>query len=177
MDSLVTVELNSQIEVKSRKEIIDGFANNFVKKELSSVQGEGNITKGDQILFRGYFVSRFDLIQILTDICSDILIDNVPFKDILVKASKDLKVKESKTNNIGIGINFGYGLSREIPKTDTQPKIRMSRELQLIIDTLGKVEPNKPAKMLASYTTANIRAFIPPITHPNGGTPYPEVHI
>jgi hypothetical protein len=173
MDSLVTVELNLQREVKTRKTIIDNFANNFIKKELSSVEGIGNITKEDPLLFKGYFVSRFDLISILSDISSDILIDNVPFKNILKKALEDQKVKDSKDNNIGVGINFGYFSSKEIPKTTTQPKIGISQELQLVIDALGKVEPNKRSKMIASYTTANLRVFNPPISHPNGGTPYP----
>jgi hypothetical protein len=174
MDTLVTVELNTPIEVKTRKEIIDEFANRFVKKELSSVEILGNITDGDQLFFRGYFVSRFDLIQLLIDICSDISIDNVPLQNILRKALNDPKVRDSKKNNVGVGVNFGYGLSREIPKTETQPKIRMSRELQLIIDTLAKVEPDRPSKMISSYTTANLRAFTPPISIPNGGTPYPN---
>lgn len=65
MDNLVTVKLNNAREVKSRKEVIDEFASNFLKKELSSVMEEGNITKKDQLIFPGYFISRLDLIQIL----------------------------------------------------------------------------------------------------------------
>lgn len=88
----------------------------------------------------------------------------------------DPKVKDSNKNRIGVGINFGYGLSREIPKTATQKKIRMSKELQIVIDAMGKVDVDQPVTMISSFTTANINAFNPPITPPNGGTPYPNTN-
>jgi hypothetical protein len=175
MDNLVTVKLTNPDQLETRGFVIDTFKKKFLKKELSSVNPKGNITKGDKLNFPGYFISRMDLIQILSDISKDIILsDNTPFQDLLANVLRNPKVKDSDKNNIGIGVNFGYGFSKEVPKTTILPLIPISQELQLVIDVIGTVEDNQPSKMVSCYMTANLDPVNPPIGPPNGGTPYPN---
>jgi hypothetical protein len=46
----------------------------------------------------------------------------------------------------------------------------------LVFDAIGISEKGKPSKMISCYTTANVHPVDPPITPPNGGTPYPDTH-
>lgn len=175
MDNLVIVKLSNPDQVEIRKEVINRFKKEFLKKELSSTQTKGNITQGDKLRFPGYFISRKDLIQILLDISKDIVLpDNTPFQDFLATLLKNPLVAKSEENNIGIGVNFGYGFSQEIAKTISSPLIPISKELQLVVDSIGVVEKDKPSRLVSCYMTANLDPTTPPINPPNGGTPYPN---
>ncbi len=175
MDNLVTVKLDHPDQMEIRKGVIDVFKKEFLNKELSSTKIKGNITKGDKLKFPGYFISRKDLIQILSDISKDIVLaDGTSFQDLLATVLKDPLVKKSEENNIGIGVNFGYGFSQEVAKTTTSPLIPISKELQLVIDSIGIVEKGKPSNLVSCYMTANLDPVTPPTTPPNGGTPYPN---
>jgi hypothetical protein len=178
MDNLVTIKLNHPDQVEIRKAVIDEFKKEFLRKELSSTKTKGNITKGDKLRFPGYFISRKDLIQILSDISIDIVLpDNTPFQDLLATVLKNPLVVKSEENNIGIGVNFGYGFSQEVAKTIASPLIPISKELQLVIDSIGIVEKDRPSKLISCYMTANLDPITPPINPPNGGTPYPPTVI
>jgi hypothetical protein len=174
MDNLVTVKLNNPDEVEIKEGVINRFRKNFLNKELSSTKNKGNITGSDKLLFKGYFVSRADLIQMLSDISEDIILpDKTSFTELLAKVSADPAVKKSNENGIGIGINFGYGHSKQI--NDAKGTlIPISNELQLVFDARGIAEKGKPSKTVSCYTTANLHPTDPPITPPNGGTPYPD---
>jgi hypothetical protein len=174
MENLVTVKLDNPDEVEIKDEVINRFGRNFLKKELSSTKAKGNITENDKLEFKGYFVSRMDLIQMLSDISKDIILpDKTSLQALLAKVMTNPVVKDSDKNNIGIGINFGYGFSKQIEDKKGKTIFPVSKELQLVFDAKGVVKKGESSKTLACYTTANLHPTDPPTTPPNGGTPYP----
>ena len=175
MDNLVTIKLNNPDEVEIKDEVINHFRRNFLKKELSSTKVKGNITKNDKLEFRGYFVSRMDLMQMLSDISKDIVLpDKTSLQAFLTKVMINPAVKDSGNKNIGIGINFGYGFSKQINDEKGETILPTSQELQLVFDVRGVSEKGMPSKIVSCYTTANLNPIDPPVNPPNGGTPYPD---
>lgn len=179
MHNLVKLDLTDARQTTSKNIVQNKFVDFFVNADIISTKKVGGVIKTtkiekniDPLKFKGYFVSRKDLIQILSGICQDIKVpENItketPLSVILDKMLKDTKVIGSNKSKIGVGIRFGLGTSDQIRDTPA------SQELQLVIDALGK-KNGSPVQIIDCYTTANIQGAGHDITPPHGGTPYPN---
>jgi hypothetical protein len=184
MDTLVKIDLTDPNDVKIKQELTSSFVKNFTKVELSITENnrikKNIIPSSDLLNISGYFITRKDVVTLLAELADDLPIsDSLSLKKALQEmlANPSHPIHKSSGKKVGLGIEFGYGLSPS--RTQGDHSIASSMEMQLVVSNVSDfiAGGSGSSSVKSSYTTAKIRRGAGPITPPNGGTPYPDVRI
>ena len=180
MDSLVKIDLTNSNDVKIKRELASNFVNNFTNVELSVTENnriKRNVVPSTDLLnIAGYFVTRRDIIAILAELSEDLPInETLNLKKVLSEmlANPNHAVNKQSAKKMGLGIELGYGSSRQ--RTEGGRIIPSTKEVQLVVSSITDFVENKSNGIVkSSYTTAKIRSGAEAITPPTGGTKYPN---
>lgn len=183
MDTLVKIDLTDPNDVKIKRELTSNFIKNFTKVELSITENNrfktNVIPSSDLLNISGYFITRKDVVTLLAELADDLPIsDSLSLKKVLKEmlANPSHPINKSSGKKVGLGIEFGYGLAPS--RAVGEHSIASSMEMQLVVSSVSNfIGTESGSSVRSSYTTAKIRRGAGQITPPNGGTPYPEVHI